>query len=100
MGRLQRGAPAVYQLFHLGGYYYAIVMAAKIRQHPDRFQRVLRKDKDSALQPLEAAKDLQYVFSVVSHRHRLAVRRDVLELLNNLPIAGIHYAAAALGRFR
>ena len=68
-------------------------MAAKVRHHPDRFQGVLREDEDPALQPLEAAKNLQYVLPVVSHRHRLAVRRDILELLDDLPTAGIHHAA-------
>jgi hypothetical protein len=35
--RSQRSAPAVYQLLHFCGHYYAIVMAAKVRHHPDRF---------------------------------------------------------------
>ena len=39
---------------------------------------------------LEAAEDLEHVLAVVAHRHGLAIRPDVAELLDDLPRLGVH----------
>jgi len=74
------------------------VVPAEVGLVAHRLERVLGEDEQPAGQPLEAAEDLQHILAVVGHRHRLAVRPDVLELLDDLPRLRIDHHHRAVGR--
>src|SRR5262245_9809078 len=89
-------APAPLQVLDLARHDDAIVVAAEVRHVADRLERVLRKDEDPRLHPLEAAEDLQDVLPVVGHVRGLAVGAHVAELLDDLPALGVHDYDVAL----
>ena len=64
---------------------HAVVVAAEVRHIADWLQGILCEYECATFQPLEAAKDLQDVLSVVGNVHRLAVDPDILEALDRRP---------------
>lgn len=92
-------APTVDQFLVVARDDHAVMVTAEVRHVADRFQCILREYECAAFHPLEAAKDLQDVFSVIGNMHRLAVDANVLEALDRLPCVGVDDDYGAFRRF-
>src|SRR5215470_14858035 len=93
-------AAAVPQMFDFSRHNYAIMVPAKIGQVSEWLKSVLREDKSATRQTLETTEDLKDIFTIIRNRHRLAIRPDVLEFLDDLPILSVDYTTTAAGRLR